>query len=329
MILVTGGTGLVGSELLRQLVQHEGSKKIIAIKRTSSSLKLVQDIPAKRIEWVNCDIQDVQGLYDVLQGVEQVYHSAAMVSIQKSEAALMHQINVEGTSNLVNMCLQQGVKKMVHVSSIAALGRSPKQLQLSENSKWVESKFNTAYAVSKYQSENEVWRAAAEGLNMVIVNPSLIMGVGHWGTGSARLFQQVYKGLKFYPPGGTGTIDVIDLCTIMRLLMHSNISKERFIVSAYNKSYQEILQTIADYLRKPAPNIKATPFLSAIAWRAAAMVSKFTGKKPFITQESLKMSRYMFQYNNSKIVDALDYTFIPWATTMQRIAKQYLAEHAH
>ncbi|HNE28527.1 MAG TPA: SDR family NAD(P)-dependent oxidoreductase, partial [Saprospiraceae bacterium] len=233
MILVTGGTGFVGSYLIRLLVQH--GYHVRALRRADSAMHLVHDV-ADRVEWVEADVTDLVALEEAFEGVTQVCHCAAMVSFHPRDVRRMMQVNVDGTANIVNLCLHFGVRKLVHVSSIAAIGRSKERKHLDEKSPWVQSKVTSQYAISKYQGEQEAWRGHAEGLDVAIVNPAIILGSGYWNVGSGRFFQQVNDGLKFWPVGRSGFVDVRDVAQFMLLLLGNNISGERYILNAGNIS---------------------------------------------------------------------------------------------
>lgn len=321
MILVTGGTGFVGSHLLRTLVEQK--QEVRAIKRANSSLHLISDI-ADKIDWVETDILDVDGLYDAMATVKQVYHVAAVVSFDPNMAEQMQEINVTGTANVVNAALYHKVDKFLYTSSIAALGRSKKSKQVNEKTKWVDSPENTKYAVSKYLAEREVWRGIAEGLCAVMVNPSVIIGEGDWTKGSPALFEQVAKGLKFYPQGGTGFVDVKDLIRIMVQLMNSPIHSERFVINGDNLSYQEFFTLVAQSLQKEAPTIEAKPWMSELYWRWAKFVAFLQRKSPLVTRETARMAQDRYYYNSSKIEKQLSYQFPPIQEAIQRIGENYL-----
>lgn len=197
MILITGGTGFLGSHLLRTLVQSGKPVRALYRREIPQRLQDIQD----RVEWVSGDILDVVRLETAMEGISQVYHSAASVSFSPADRAQMMRINVEGTANVVNMAIDAGVDKMVHVSSVSSIGRAKVGNLIDEDCEWVESPHNTAYAVSKYQSEMEVWRGIAEGLNAVIVNPSIILGSGSWHDGSGMLFKNAWKEFPYYTSG--------------------------------------------------------------------------------------------------------------------------------
>ncbi len=326
LILVTGGTGFLGSYLLRKLIL-DGYTRIRALKRPSSDLSLVQDIQDK-IDWVETDILDVLGLEDAMKGVRQVYHCAAVVSFFPKENKLMKKINAEGTANVVNAALAENIDKMVFVSSIAAIGRNKKTTHINENVKWENSPLNTAYAKSKYLAEKEVWRGIAEGLRAVIINPSVIIGSGFWQSGSTQLFYEVWKGLKYFPQGATGFVDVRDVTDLMVKMMESDISGERFIANGANLSYKDFFSKIAKAIHKTPPSKPVTPLIQAIAWRAARIQSALTGKKPFITKETATISARSFQFDNSKSTQFFQFNYRPIEQTIQATAAQLL-EAAH
>ena len=307
-ILVTGGTGFVGSYLLRFLLQ-KGYSNIRAIKRPGSPLDLVQDI-ASKIEWIDCDILDLIGLEDAMQGIDQVYHSAAIISFLPTERDFMHQVNVEGTTNIVNICLHHGIEKLVHVSSIAAIGRTKEGITISEKSKWERSPFNSKYAISKWMAELEVWRGVAEGLNANVVNPSMILGAGRWEDGPQKFFKAVWDEIGYYPRGTNGFVDVRDVVRMMVQLMESDISGERIIANSDSISYQQIMKLISSSLDKKAPAKPLTPLLTQILWRSEWLKSKFSGKAPRVTKETALHTSRTFYYDNSKSKQLLNFEYL-------------------
>jgi dihydroflavonol-4-reductase len=297
MILVTGGAGLLGNELINQLLAQ--GKKVKAIYR-NTELK-----PQHNLELIKCDILDVVTLQAVMQGVTEVYHCAALVSFAPNDAASLYKINVEGTANIVNVCLHAGVRKLVYVSSVAALGRIRMGEKVNETMQWTEETSNSKYGHSKYLAELEVWRGAAEGLQMAIVNPAIIIGAGNWNDGSTKLFKSIYEGFPWYSTGTSGFVDASDVAKAMILLMESNITEERFILSATTVSYQYLLNNIAKGFNKKAPSKQVTPTLAAITWRLEAIKSWFTKTKPLITKETANTSLATIEYDNSKLLKAL------------------------
>lgn len=323
-ILVTGATGFIGAYLLHHLVQ-KGEREVYALKRKNSPMDLVASIQ-HLVQWVEGDVLDTPSLELAIDGMHQVYHCAAIVSFNGKNSQPMFKANQEGTANVVNICLTMGVQKLLHVSSIAAIGRSKDTQVISEKTKWREDEWNTPYARSKYLAEMEVWRGIAEGLNAVIVNPSNVLGSGFWEgrTSTGQFFYKIANGLPFYPKGGSGFVDVRDVALYMVRLMESDISGERFILSGENLTFKEVLFEIADVLKVKRPSIKVTPLIRELAWRAVWCISIITGKKPFITKHTARASARSFVYENDKSLAAFSFTYRPIKETITATGQQYL-----
>jgi nucleoside-diphosphate-sugar epimerase len=328
-ILVTGGTGFIGAYIIKVLV--EKNYKVRAIRHSN---KLPFFIPAEIIEqvqWVNGDVMDIVSLDEAMQDIEAVIHSAAVISFFKKERKQMYQVNIEGTANVVNLALDHGVKKMVHVSSISAIGRTANGEQVTEEKKWMDSKLNTHYGITKYKSEMEVWRGMGEGLNAVIINPSTVLGYGDWHNGSCAIFKNVYKEFPWYTEGINGFVDVEDVARTAVLLMESNISEERFIINSENCSFRKLFDTIADGFHKRHPHRKATSFLSGIAWRLEKIKSLLSGAKPLLTKETASVAQTKTYWSNDKIRTALpQFSFLPLEKSIVSACKKYqdaLNEH--
>lgn len=321
-VLVTGGTGFLGSYLIRYLLRK--GYQVRGIKRANSSFDLVAEVK-DQVEWIDGDILDVPFLEEVMEGMDQVYHCAAMVSFDPRDIEKMMLINVEGTANVVNTALYLGIEKMLHVSSIAAIGRIKKQQPISEKTKWQRSKYNTNYAISKFLAEQEVWRGQAEGLNVVVINPATILGSGFWDRSTVRLFKQVEDGLAFYPTGGTGYVDVRDVARMSIQLMEATISGQRFIANGENYSYQDFFSFTAKALNKKAPFIRVSPLIRHLAWRFEWLRSRLTGKRPLITKETALQSSRQNVYINKKSVQLLNFEYTPITQTIQEVAEQLTA----
>jgi dihydroflavonol-4-reductase len=333
MILITGATGLVGSHLILELVRS--GNRVRAMKRQNSSLAMVNKVfslysanPEElltKIEWVEGDILDIFSLEDAMEGVEEVYHCAALVSFLPEDKKRLIRINTEGTANVVNAAIEKKVRKLCHASSIAALGRPENQADLiDENLVWKTSKHNSAYAVSKYGAEREVWRGTAEGLDAVIVNPSIVLGVAGPGMGSSRIFNTIWKGLKFYPPGKNGFVDVRDVAKAMILLMKSDIRNERFILNTGNLEYITLFRLMAEAMGKPAPAIPVNSMLSGLAWRVEKLRSMFTGVKPLITPETAHTAVQRYEYSGEKIKKELGFEFTPIEETVRHFCGVFM-----
>jgi len=334
MILITGGTGLVGSHLLYELVKKK--HKVRAFKRPTSKTENVlktfryySDNPEElfsKIEWVEGDVSDMTFLEDAMQGVSKVYHCAGMVSFDSRDRKEMLEINIGGTANVVNACLGTKIEKLCFVSSTAAIGDKSGAGLVDENTIWKPSKSHSWYSVSKFKSEMEVWRGMEEGLKAVIVNPSIVLGPGDWNRSSGRIMKSVWDGLKFYTLGVTGFVDVMDVVKAMIELMEGEIIGERYIISSENLSYKEVFEMIANAFNKKPPTIQATPSLTGFAWRLDWMRSKILNKQPLVTRESARSGHRKVYFSNQKIRDAIGIDFRPLIVTIKETAEFFLKE---
>ena len=322
MILVTGGTGMLGAHLVEAL--HKQGNRVRAIYRSQIPATLTH-----AAEWFKADILDVVAIEEALEGITHVYHCAGYVSFHPKDKRELHQINIDGTANIVNACLDANVEKLVHVSSVAALGRIRSGQLIDESMNWTEETSNSEYGKTKYLGEMEVWRGIGEGLNAVIVNPSIIIGRhGDWEKGSMAIFKNVYKGFPWYSSGGTGFVDADDIVTAMMQLMASDITAERFVVSAENKGYKDVFFMIADGFGKKRPHKLVTPFLASIIWRLEKVKSWFTCKPPLITKETAATALAVADFDNRKMLKALPgFTYTPLAKSVQRICKSLITQH--
>ncbi|MEI7669522.1 MAG: NAD-dependent epimerase/dehydratase family protein [Pseudomonadota bacterium] len=303
MILVTGATGFLGNHLLEKLAT-DSNLKIRAL--TRHLIKIPERYKKENIEWVEADVLDVVALEEAMIGVEQIYHCAAKVSFEAKHYDKIMLINVKGTANVVNLALDAKVKKLVHVSSIASLGRTTESGLITEETKWEDSDLNSKYAISKFLGEREVWRGMQEGLNAVIVNPSIIIGAGDWKKGSARFFYTAKNGMRFYPVGMNGFVDAKDVVNCMIQLMNSKIVNERFIINAENYFYKDLLMDITSALNVRQPNIKIEPWITNIAWRVSSILNKTFGTYPTLTKETANNANNVYRYSNQKIIEALN-----------------------
>ena len=322
MIFVTGASGLLGSHLIQSLVAK--GKMVRALYRNQiPSFK-----GAEKVDWVAGDLLDVTALTDAMDGATQVYHCAAIVSFSPSKAAMMIKANQEGTANLVNICLDQKVEKLVFVSSVAALGRIREDAPIDETMHWTPETSNSIYGKSKYLAEMEVWRGMAEGLNIAIVNPVIIFGAGDWNKGSSEIFKSSYHQFPWYTNGVSGFVDVLDVVDAMQLLMDSPIVGQRYIISAENLSYQTVFTKIANAFSKKPPSRKVTPLLAAIVWRLEAIKSLFTGKTPLLTKETAATAQAKVYFNNEKFLKAFpSFQYRSMDTTIQRVSAELTDLH--
>jgi dihydroflavonol-4-reductase len=295
MILVTGGAGLVGKELIIQLLQS--GKQVRAIYNKT----ILADFQNENLQQMQCDILDVIGLEEAMKDVEQVYHCAAIITFNPRRKQEMFKINIEGTANVVNAALDAGIKKMVYVSSVAALGRIREDGPINETMNWTEETSNSAYGQSKYLAEMQVWRGIGEGLEAVIVNPVIVLGAGDWNAGSSQIFKNVYTEFPWYTNGSTGFVDVRDVAKAMIELMNSDVVAERFILSAENRTYADVFNLIAKAFGKKPPHKQVTSVIAKIVWRLERIRSLFTGKEPLITKETTATALAKANFDNSKL----------------------------
>ncbi|CAL2092670.1 Nucleoside-diphosphate-sugar epimerase [Tenacibaculum sp. 190524A02b] len=333
MILVTGGTGLVGSHLLYHLAV--ANEEIIAIYRTEDRINNVKKIFSyytkntssllTKIKWIKADITDIPSLKTVFShAITKVYHCAALVSFNPKDYKKMRRVNIDGTANIVNFCIDSNIEKLCFVSSIAAIGDSINGKPITESNEWIDHEENHGYAITKYGAEIEVWRGSQEGINIVIVNPGVILGSGFWEEGSGKLFKQIYNGFKFYTEGVTGFVAIQDVVKAMITLTNSTITNERFILVSENKSFKEILFSIADGFKKKRPSIKIGKFTSNIAWRIDWVLSKVIRKSPLLTKNSAKSAHNKTYYSSNKIKKSnISFEFTPIEESIHSICADY------
>lgn len=327
MNLVTGATGLLGSHLTKLLLSK--GEKVRALKRSTSSLKLLGRA-ADSIEWIEGDILDIEMLQHAMQGVHTVYHCAAVISFLPSEVDYMMATNVTGTANVMNAALTSGIKKMVHVSSVASMGFAVEGKVIDE--KYSDPNINKApmYYRSKQYAEREAWRAQAEGLNVVVACPSTIIGPGNWGQEPNTLFPEIHKGLLFYTEAQNGFVDVNDAANCIYLLGKGDYNGEKFIISSENQSFKNLMWQIADELKVKRPGIRVNGFLLGLIWRFEALrygFARLLGLKrarPLLTRETAKLGRTLFTFSNAKVLNVPGVSFRPLAQSIRETAAAYL-----
>ena len=332
MILVTGSTGLVGSHLLYKLANN--NEKVRAIYRSENKLTLVKQVFAnytskyeplfESIEWVQADILNIPQLTEAFKDITYVYHCAAFVTFQPKKYHQLRRTNIEGTANIVNLCLSNNIKKLCYFSSSATLGKTTNPI--SEESNWNPEADNNVYAITKYGAEMEVWRAIQEGLNAVILNPGVILGAGIWDSGSGSLFKKSYKGISHYPGGTISLIAVEDVVSISINLLKSNISNERFVLVAENWTYKKFLQTVAHCLNVKPPSKFASKSILQLIWRMDWLKSQITGKERRLTKQIAQSITSNNEYSSDKIKTTLNYEFKPIDKTIAFIGNLYLKQ---
>jgi nucleoside-diphosphate-sugar epimerase len=331
MILVTGGTGLVGAHLLYKLTSL--GESVRAIHRSSSNLNAVKevfeyftdDVEAlfSKIEWVEADVTNIPQLTKAFTNITHVYHGAALISFDPKDYKQLRKINIEGTHNIVNLCIANNIKKLCYVSSVAAVGKPIIQQDITEDTPWNPEADNNVYAITKYGAEMEVWRGTQEGVDAVIVNPGIILGAGFWHQGSGALLKIAKRGVPYYTTGTTGFVDVIDVVEAMLQLMNSSIVNQRYILVAENISFGELFTKIAKRINSKPPTKKIKKWQLAIAWRLDWLASFLFGKKRRLTRFSAKSLLSNNNFSNQKIKDDLNFTFTPIEETLDFVCNKF------
>jgi len=302
-ILVTGATGMVGSHLVKALVQ-----KGYAVRATYRSAH--PEIAG--VEWVVADMLDVVALEAEMKDMDTVFHCAAQVSFDPANANSLYKNNVEGTANIVNAALDAGVQQLIYVSSVAAIGASADQI-VTEKSAWQQNEIHNDYAKTKHAAEMEVRRGELEGLDVYIVNPSIILGCGDWNTGSTELFKKIYEGFPYYTEGVHGFVDVMDVVDVMVYFLEKPsdaLKGERFILNSENITYKQLFDFIAKGFSVAEPQKKVTPLMAGIVWRLSYLKGKLTGKPSMLTKNSARVAQSDIRYDNAKILSAMpDFRF--------------------
>jgi len=333
MILVTGGTGLVGSHLLYKLVSN--NKKVKAIYRKKHKLENVKRVFSyytnsymplfEAIEWVQADILNIPLLTEAFKDITHVYHCAALVSFEPDKYHLLRQTNIEGTANIVNLCIVNNIEKLCYVSSIAAVGDAINNEEVTEETDWNPEVDKNVYAITKYGAEMEVWRGSQEGLNVIVVNPGVILGAGIWRYGSGSIIKRVNMGIKYYTLGTIGLVDIEDVINIMIKLMESKIVNERFILVSENWTYKQFLQTVASSLNVNLPKKEAKRWLLQIGWRLDWIAHKLTGKRRILTMQlAHTLIDNSTNYNSEKIKSKLHLEFIPIKQSIYKTSQRFL-----
>lgn len=336
MILVTGATGLVGSHILLNLLK--AGNKVKAIHRNGSDLQGVKRVfayylPMEEAEflfgeiiWIPASLTDIPALSEAFKDINKVYHCAALVSFNSKDTAALRKINIEGTANIVNLCISSRVEKLCYISSIATMGLSIGEKFISENFTWHPEKDHSEYAISKHGAEIEVWRASQEGVPVVILNPGVILGPGFWNKGTGQIFSKVYKGLNYHFPKTTGFVGVRDVAEIAVKAMDSPVENEQYILVAENLSFKEVLTMAAVSLKKSPPQKSLKPWMVYIGWLFQAIASTMFGTRKQISKRDHKSLFEHSLYSNEKVKNELTYNFTPVIEVVAETANIFLNE---
>ena len=332
MILVTGGTGIVGAHLLLKCVEQ--NTKVVATYRREESLKKIKTLfenqspnhlkHFKTIEWIKAPLNDLTLLNNAFKNIDYVYHCAAKVTLADSRIEKLMKSNVEGTANIVNTSIKHKIKKLVYVSSIAAIGAEKNIITVDEDSSWNSDQNHTAYAYSKYGAELEVWRGSQEGLNVVIVNPGVILAGELWGRSTATLFRDVANGMRFYPTGSAAVVTVEDVVNVLMKLMESDILNERFILVAKNISQKELLSKIATSIGIKPPNIPLKKWFLYSVFLFEKIFKLIGIRKNFLSIALIETLTSNQKYKGSKICGAINFHYSNIDETIKRIGTSFI-----
>lgn len=337
MILVTGGTGLVGSHLLLDLVKTEN--KIRAIYRKNSDLNAVKKVFSyytptsevsflfNKIEWMEASLEDIPALSNAFKGVTKVYHCAALVSFQSKDAHALRKINIEGTANIVNLCISGQVDKICYISSIATMDIGAGETYVTENFTWHPEKNHNDYAISKHGAEIEIWRATQEGVPAVILNPGIILGPGFWNKGTGQIFKKIDKGLNYHFPKITGFVGVQDVVDLAVLAMDSAVKNEQFIVVAENLSFKKVFETVASPLNKRPPQKELKPWMVMAGWIFQSFGHYIFGAEQKISRRDYKTLFENTLYSNEKAKTIFNYNFTPVEEVISKTAEFYIQDN--
>ena len=321
MILVTGANGLLGAYLTKELLKQ--GFRVRGLRRINSDLSLLGEA-ASKVEWIIGDVLDVVSLEVAMKDIEQVYHCAAIISFTSAEVNKMMKTNIEGTANVMNAALHAGVKRVLHVSSVAAFGLHKADVMIDEQTVYVERKDMIHYYRSKQMAEREAWRAQAEGLNVVLANPGTIIGAGKWDMEPNSVFRDIYAGLPFYTTGVVGFVDVRDVVSALITIMQHGESGDQYIVSAENLSFEEFLASVAQALGVRKPFLPANNILVKLAVCFEWIKSKLTGRRALLTAEMARIANMKFHFSNNKIKTRLGVKFRPMQETIHDTAQAFL-----
>jgi nucleoside-diphosphate-sugar epimerase len=223
----------------------------------------------------------------------------------------------------VNLALDSGVKKFCHISSVAALGRTTDGRVVDENVWWKTSPDNSWYAISKYGAEREVWRATEEGMDVLILNPSLILGPGDESRSSNEVFRVLREGTSWYTNGVTGYVDARDVAAAAVLLMNSEIRNERFLLSAANLSFRTFFDKVLMEFGRSATKFPAGRALTSLGWRGEKIYAALTGRKPRLTRETARASQLVTHFSGEKITSLTGFRYRSIDDTIREVCEFY------
>lgn len=321
-IFITGGTGLIGSYIIRTLLK-EGYTNLVALHRDTSSFNLLGE-QKEEVDWEIGDIENVSDIYTLVKGVDIIIHAAAIVSFDDRDSEAMISANQDGTANLINAALANTIKKFIHISSVAALGKPESGNIINESTEWVDSKNNSPYSLSKRASELEVWRGHAEGLKVSVLCPSVVLGAGNWSQTSAKIIANMHRGQKLYPAGGNGFVDVRDVAKAVVKLLDADHNGQRFLINGGNLLFKEFMDEMATNYNIPKPKRAIAKWMIPVSWRLFGLISFITRKPTVYAKHTVISTSKIWKYDNHKSIEKLGMTYIPLKQTIKESCDAFL-----
>jgi len=261
-----------------------------------------------QVEWVKGDVEDADDMFDLTEGIDTVFHCAAIVSYHKKDASRMLEVNINGTKNVVNACIENDVKHLIHISSISALGDS-KGTVIDEETPRDFNDYHSNYSKGKYLSEQEVWRGIQEGLDSTILNPGVIFGPNNCTRSSGTMIARIDKGLPALPAGGSGIVSVLDVVEVMVRAAKQTPTNERYILCAENVRMSELFTKIANTLQvKIGKNIAKKWQIVLVYWMES-LIEFFSGTRATITREIIRNYDEVKEFDGSKVTRAFGFQY--------------------
>ena len=334
MIAITGATGLLGVYIIAELVQH--GYRVRGLYRNAKSLKKAEHSPGLlgvpevfgQVQWLQGHLDDLESLDGLMEGATAVIHAAAMVSFNPRDRKALEKVNIQGTAQVVHAAMQAPqVERFIHISSVAALGRTERDEWITEDTVWTDNRENSHYALTKWAAEMEVWRGFEEGLSGAIINPSIILGVGDWDTSSARLLQTVHRGFPFYSNGVNSVVDARDVARMSRVLLErADITGQRFIAAGPPVSYRELFYAMADAQEVKRPWLSPPRWMSNLAWRLEKIRTAITRSEPMLTRETVRSGHGVHRYDAARAREVLGVEFRSAEEILRDLVPMYLRD---
>lgn len=328
MNFVTGATGLIGSHLVLRLAE-EGMPVTALFRNEIGKSEVLQlfhfygkENLFSQVEWVKGDVEDADDMYDFTEGIDTVFHCAAIVSYHRKDATRMLEVNINGTKNVVNACIENDVKHLIHISSISALGDSKGKI-IDEETPRDFNDYHSNYSKGKYLSEQEVWRGIQEGVDATILNPGVFFGPNNCTRSSGTMIARIEKGLPALPAGGSGIVSVLDVVEVMIRAAKQEPTNERYILCAENVRMSELFTKIANALPVKIGKTIAKKWQIKLVFYKEALVEIFSGKRATITQEIIRNYDEVKRFNGSKATRTFGFQYRDTFSSIEDTIRYY------